>query len=68
MLLGMPFFYELTQKHLSVPILAHPSFAGNPNIPPDILLGKLFRLFGADAVIFPNYGGRFSYSPEVCQN
>jgi ribulose-bisphosphate carboxylase large chain len=67
MLLGMPFFYELTQKHLSVPILAHPSFAGNPNIPPDILLGKLFRLFGADAVIFPNYGGRFSYSPEVCQ-
>jgi len=26
----------------------------------------LFRLFGADATIFPNYGGRFSYSPETC--
>jgi ribulose-bisphosphate carboxylase large chain len=23
-------------------------------------------LFGADATIFPNYGGRFSYSPETC--
>ena len=67
MLLGMPFFYELTQKHLSIPILAHPSFAGNPSIPLEIILGKLFRLFGADAVIFPNYGGRFSHSPEVCR-
>jgi len=31
------------------------------------LLGRLFRLFGADAVIFPNHGGRFSYPATVCQ-
>ena len=32
-----------------------------------VLLGKLFRLFGADATIFPNDGGRFSYSPATCR-
>jgi ribulose-bisphosphate carboxylase large chain len=30
-------------------------------------LGKLFRILGADAVIFPNYGGRFGYSPDTCR-
>ena len=30
------------------------------------LIGKLFRLLGADAVVFPTYGGRFGYSPETC--
>ncbi|MGE4247347.1 MAG: ribulose 1,5-bisphosphate carboxylase, partial [Parvibaculaceae bacterium] len=28
---------------------------------------KLFRLFGADAIVFPNHGGRFGYSPETCR-
>jgi ribulose-bisphosphate carboxylase large chain len=36
-------------------------------ISPAALLGKLFRLLGADAVIFPNYGGRFGYSAETCR-
>jgi ribulose-bisphosphate carboxylase large chain len=31
-----------------------------------LLIGKLFRLFGAGAVVFPNYGGRFGYSRETC--
>ena len=31
-----------------------------------MLIGKLFRLFGADAVIYPNHGGRFSYTPQEC--
>ena len=31
-----------------------------------VLFGKLFRWFGADAVIFPHAGGRFSYSLETC--
>jgi ribulose-bisphosphate carboxylase large chain len=34
---------------------------------PPLLLGKLFRLLGADAVIYPNYGGRFAYSETVCR-
>jgi len=24
-------------------------------------------MLGADAVIFPNYGGRFGYSPDTCR-
>ena len=31
------------------------------------LLGKLFRWYGADAVIFPHAGGRFSYSEATCR-
>jgi ribulose-bisphosphate carboxylase large chain len=30
------------------------------------MLGKLFRLLGADATIFPNHGGRFGYSRATC--
>jgi ribulose-bisphosphate carboxylase large chain len=41
--------------------------AGASRIAPPLLLGTLFRLFGADLTIYPNYGGRFSYSPETCK-
>jgi ribulose-bisphosphate carboxylase large chain len=41
--------------------------AGASRIAPPLLLGKLFRLFGADVTIYPNYGGRFSYSPDTCK-
>ncbi|HEX7069566.1 MAG TPA: RuBisCO large subunit C-terminal-like domain-containing protein, partial [Rhodothermales bacterium] len=66
MLLGLPSFYELIQRHIDVPVLVHPSFAGSTRIGADTLIGKLLRLFGGDAVIFANYGGRFSYDAEVC--
>lgn len=66
MLAGIPVLQELVRDHLQVPVLAHPAFAGALRIAPSLLLGKLFRIFGADAVIFPNHGGRFSYSPETC--
>ena len=66
MLIGLPQFKTLIENYLDVPILAHPSFAGSTRIAPHTLFGKLFRLFGADAVIFANYGGRFSYSKETC--
>jgi ribulose-bisphosphate carboxylase large chain len=49
-----------------VPILAHPALAGAARIAPPLLMGKLFRLFGADATIFPNAGGRFSFTPKTC--
>lgn len=67
MLTGMPVMAELVREHLSVPVLAHPSFAGAQRIAPPLLMGTLFRLFGADAVIFPNHGGRFSYDPATCR-
>jgi len=31
------------------------------------LFGKILRLAGADAVIFPTYGGRFSFSEANCR-
>jgi ribulose-bisphosphate carboxylase large chain len=65
MLLGLPFFNEFV-RDLGRPVIAHPAFGGAQRINPVALLGKLFPLFGADAVIYPNAGGRFSYGPEVC--
>ncbi len=46
--------------------VAHPAFGGAGRMAPPLLLGRLFRLLGADATIFPNHGGRFSYSPAAC--
>lgn len=65
MLIGLPAFVELRRESDFV-LLAHPAFAGASRIAPPVLLGKLFRLFGADATIFPNHGGRFSYSKATC--
>jgi ribulose-bisphosphate carboxylase large chain len=48
-------------------LMAHPAMGGAARIAPPLLLGKLFRLFGADAVVFPNYGGRFGYAPATCR-
>ena len=66
MLIGLPVFQELVARRLSVPALAHPSFAGAGRLPEPLLLGRIFRLLGADAVIFANYGGRFSHTRAHC--
>src|SRR6201996_1078258 len=50
-----------------MPVFAHPSMGGL-RIAPDLLIGKLFRLIGADAVIFPSFGGRFGYSQATCRH
>ena len=65
MILGIPGFVELRQE-IGVPILAHPALAGSARIDPALLLGLLFRVFGADATIFPNFGGRFSCDRAAC--
>ncbi|HXN15879.1 MAG TPA: RuBisCO large subunit C-terminal-like domain-containing protein, partial [Usitatibacter sp.] len=65
MLIGLPAFVEL-QVDLDIPIMAHPAFSGAARIAPPLLLGKLFRMLGADATIFPSYGGRFSFSRDTC--
>ena len=66
MLLGMPFLAEIVAKHATVPILGHPSFGGATRTSPELLYGKLFPLYGSDATIFANFGGRFAYSKETC--
>ncbi|GIW27085.1 MAG: ribulose-bisphosphate carboxylase [Meiothermus sp.] len=64
MLLGLPTFQEVVED-LGLAVLGHPAFAGL-RISPPLMFGKLFRLLGADAVIFPNQGGRFAYSQQAC--
>jgi ribulose-bisphosphate carboxylase large chain len=65
MIAGVSNFNALRGEFPEVAFLAHPALAGN-RIAPATLLGNLFRVFGADAVIFPNHGGRFSYTRAAC--
>jgi ribulose-bisphosphate carboxylase large chain len=54
-----------------IPVMAHPAFSGsyiqaNHGLSPELYYGKIWRAFGADAVIYPNSGGRFPFSVEQC--
>lgn len=59
-------------EDLSLPLMSHPAFLGSHVTHPDqgishgVLFGKVMRLAGADASVYPNYGGRFSFSKEEC--
>jgi len=66
MVYGLAAFSELAGDHPDLAFLAHPAFAGIGRVAPRLLLGRLFRLYGADAVIYPNHGGRFAYSRAEC--
>jgi ribulose-bisphosphate carboxylase large chain len=65
MVCGVATLVALKREFGDMMFIAHPSLGGL-RIAPQVLFGKLFRLFGADAMIFPNYGGRFSYPRDVC--
>jgi ribulose-bisphosphate carboxylase large chain len=66
MLIGLPTFWELCHRRASVAVLAHPSHAGSLRYAPEMLFGKLLRLYGADAVIFVGYAGRFGIPRATC--
>ena len=57
---------------LALPILAHPAFQGTYVLHPSsgmshqLLFGQLPRLAGADATIYPNFGGRFGFTRDEC--
>jgi len=59
---------------IALPILSHPAFQGPFTLRPDeglshgALYGQINRLAGADGAIFPNYGGRFSFTEEQCRD
>jgi len=61
------------EDRVALPLMAHPAFLGSflvgseSGIAHGVLLGQLMRLAGADATIFPNYGGRFTFPREACQ-
>jgi ribulose-bisphosphate carboxylase large chain len=67
MICGFANFHRLVGENPGTAFVAHPTMAGAARIAPPLLLGTLFRMLGADAVVFPNYGGRFGYSPDTCR-
>ena len=71
-LIGHDAGFHLAHKY-DLAVMTHPTFSGTHfhdpahGITPAVLLGTLFRLFGSDISVFPNYGGRFTFSPAECQ-
>ncbi|MGF7158904.1 ribulose-bisphosphate carboxylase large chain [Rhodoligotrophos appendicifer] len=67
MIAGFSNVWLLAREYPDVAFLAHPTMGGASRIAPTLLISRLFRLVGADGVIFPNSGGRFGYSRETCK-
>jgi ribulose-bisphosphate carboxylase large chain len=62
---------RLIRDQYGLAILAHPALTGSlfgrtAGMAPELVLGDLFRLAGADAVIYPNTSGRFDFSAATC--
>jgi ribulose-bisphosphate carboxylase large chain len=72
-LIGFDLMRELADDDsISLPILTHPALQGSfvigkSGMSHGVIFGQLARLAGADATIFPNFGGRFSFSREECR-
>jgi len=58
---------------LAVPIFSHPALLGSFTVSPrqgiahGALYGQINRLAGADACIFPSFGGRFAFTEDECR-
>ena len=63
---GMATFATLVREFPQAGFMTHPTLSGIARIAPPLFYGRLFRLIGADAVVYPNHGGRFGYSPSTC--
>ena len=64
MIMGLSNFAKLAAENRDMAFFAHPTLAGAARIAPPFLFGKIFRMLGADALVFPNHGGRFGYTPR----
>jgi ribulose-bisphosphate carboxylase large chain len=71
MLIGPDTGFHLARKY-GLAVMTHPSFTGTHfhdpehGMTPAMLLGRLFRIFGADISVFPNAGGRFTFTEQEC--
>ncbi|TVQ10387.1 MAG: ribulose 1,5-bisphosphate carboxylase [Balneolaceae bacterium] len=69
---GLAALDKLARLDDGLPVAAHPAFSGTLTMHGDsgfskaFLYGELWRALGADMVIYPNAGGRFSFSREEC--
>ncbi|HEX9021055.1 MAG TPA: RuBisCO large subunit C-terminal-like domain-containing protein [Nitrospirota bacterium] len=72
-LIGFDLMRELAgDDAIGLPIMTHPALQGSFVTGPGgmshgVIFGQLARIAGADATIFPNFGGRFSFSREECR-
>ena len=72
-LVGFDMMREIAEDDsLGLPILTHPALQGSfvtgqGGMSHGVLFGQLARLSGADATIFPNFGGRFSFTRDECK-
>jgi ribulose-bisphosphate carboxylase large chain len=67
MIAGLSNVLTLVRQNPDMAFLAHPTLAGAARLSPHLLFGKIFRMVGADGIVFPNHGGRFGYSPDTCR-
>ena len=57
---------------INLPIISHPALLGSlvtsreNGLSHGVLFGQLQRIAGADASIYPNYGGRFAFTRQAC--
>jgi len=71
-LTGLNSMEEIVRSETDLPVMAHPAFSGPYTIhkysgfKPSIYFGLLWRALGADCIIYPNAGGRFSYTLQQC--
>lgn len=58
---------------IGLPVFMHPALLGSFVVDPDggishsLVFGKLGRYAGADATIYPNFGGRFAFTKDECR-
>ena len=73
-LVGFDLMRELADDDaIGLPVLSHPALQGSFVTGPggmshSVIFGQLARIAGADATIFPNFGGRFSFTREQCRD
>lgn len=70
-LAGMDAVRWIAECPRELAVMAHPAFAQTApgrgeGIAPEMLLGIIYRVAGADMVIYPNVGGRFRWTEDVC--
>lgn len=70
-LMGLDALRRVAAGSRPLAVMAHPSHAQTAprraeGIAPDVLLGTLYRVAGADIVVYVNAGGRFSWPEETC--
>jgi len=69
---GLNSLTDITVNQAEIPVMAHPAFSGpytihkQSGIEPSLYFGVLWRAFGADCIIYPNVGGRFTYTLRQC--